>query len=431
MKLLFYKEQYETPRLNHLNIYLVFSHVNNFIRVCFVGSILLWSCGSSSLPGYGQNDTNYSYNSEQPGLKTGAERLISDYSGMISGKRVAVTGNHTSLVQQVHLIDTLLAAGVNIVRIFSPEHGFRGIAGAGEEVLSFTDERTGIPVISLYGSKRKPAVEDLNDIDIMIFDIQDVGVRFYTYISTLHYIMEACAENNMPVIITDRPNPNGNYIDGPVLEPEYQSFVGMHPVPLVHGMTIGEYGLMINGEGWLKGGKRCNLHVISCKNYSRYKEYILPVPPSPNLRSQQAIRLYPSIALFEGTVISEGRGTEHPFEIYGHPELRYGEYYFTPASVPAAMNPKLKGMFCRGEDLRQWIPCGGKWENIELQWLIRAYNNFPGKDTFFNNFFLRLAGTSKLYDDIRAGKNEFEIRKSWEEDLKIFAQKREKYLLYP
>ena len=359
----------------------------------------------------------------------GAERL-DEYLHIVSGKNVAITGNHTSLVKSQHLVDTLYSRGVNIVKIFSPEHGFRGIIGAGERINNTVDESTGIPIISLYGSQKKPSPVDMKGVEIMIFDIQDVGVRFYTYISTLHYVMEACAESGAFLLLLDRPNPNGNYIDGPLLEREFQSFVGMHPVPLVYGMTIGEYGLMINGEGWLKDGMTCSLQVIPCKNYSHGKEYILPVAPSPNLRSRQAIRLYPSVALFEGTVISEGRGTDYPFEVYGHPQLLIGDYSFTPVSVPSSINPKLKNQQCRGEDLRNWMPQDGRWDHLELRWLIRAYNNFPEKNLFFNKFFFSLSGTRELFKDIRAGKSENEIREKWQKDTEIFRSIRNKYLLY-
>lgn len=360
---------------------------------------------------------------------TGAERM-DDYIGMTTGRKIAITGNHSSLVNGVHLVDTLLSVGVDVVKIFSPEHGFRGEAGAGEIVTGSVDTRTGIPIISLYGTRKKPLPEDMQGIDLMIFDIQDVGVRFYTYISTLHYLMEACAEEGVPLLVLDRPNPNGNYMDGPMLEKEHSSFIGMHPVPLVHGMTIGEYARMINGEGWLKDNVRCELNVISCLSYSRNTDYILPVPPSPNLRTTQAIRLYPSTGLFEGTIISEGRGTDSPFEVYGHPDLPYGDYQFTPVSVQAAKNPKLKGLVCRGEHLGSWMPPSGKWERIELQWLIKAYRGFPEKEKFFTDFFFKLCGTRQVYEDIRAGLGEEEIRAKWVKGIEEFEVMREKYLLY-
>lgn len=360
---------------------------------------------------------------------TGAEQL-EVLNELTKGKKIGLTGNHTSMVGSVHLVDTLLSMGLDVVKIFSPEHGFRGKEGAGEPIKSSVDPRSGIPVISLYGAGKKPLPKDMKGIDVMIFDIQDVGVRFYTYISSLHYIMESCAENGVPLIVLDRPNPNGNYTDGPILEKEFSSFVGMHPVPLVHGMTIGEYARMINGEGWLKDGKKCELKVVPCLEYSHSMEYILPIPPSPNLLTQHAIRLYPSIALFEGTILSEGRGTKFPFEVYGHPNLTYGEFYFTPISMPAAKNPKLMGINCRGEDLRNWAPPDRKWEKIELQWLIKAYNNFPDQEDFFNDFFFKLCGTRQIYEDIRAGFSEPQIRAKWEDGLRAFKIVQKKYSLY-
>ena len=371
----------------------------------------------------------YSCKAQSQEIIPGAER-VDDYIGFLTGKKTAVTGNHTSLVNAVHLVDTLLSRGVEVVRIFSPEHGFRGTAGAGEAVINSADSLTGINLISLYGNRKKPSGDDMQGIDIIVFDMQDVGVRFYTYISTLHYIMEACAERNIPLLVLDRPNPNGGYTDGPVLEKEFQSFAGMHPVPLVHGMTIGEYARMINGEGWLENGLVCNLTVIPCLNYAHNREYIVPVPPSPNLRTPQAVRLYPSMALFEGTVISEGRGTDFPFEIYGHPDMGYGDYSFTPVSMQAAKNPKLNGRECRGEDLRNWSPMDGKWDRIHLHWLIRAYEAFPDKDAFFNNYFFTLCGTRQIYEDIRSGSGEKEIRAKWKDGLEAFGRVREKYLLY-
>ena len=363
-------------------------------------------------------------------IHTGASR-IEEYLPLLSGKKVAIAGNHTSLISSVHLVDTLLSLGVDVVKIFSPEHGFRGEAGAGETVLSSLDANTGIQVLSLYGSGKKPLKEDLKGIDLIIFDIQDVGVRFYTYISTLHYIMEASAENGIPVLILDRPNPNGNYTDGPVLEMEFASFVGMHPVPIVHGMTIAEYARMINGEGWLKNGVKCELYYITCLNYTHDKEFFPPVPPSPNLRTHQAIRLYPSVALFEGTVVSEGRGTGYPFEMYGHPVFSFGNHQFIPESMDAAKDPKFRGKLCIGEDLRGWTPEGETWNKLELQWLLKAYENFPDKEKFFNNFFFKLCGTIQIYEDILSGQSEAEIKRKWQKDLYEYRLMREKYLLYP
>jgi uncharacterized protein YbbC (DUF1343 family) len=390
----------------------------NFVSYFLLTFLFLSSCstqtGSTLIP------------TEQ--LIIGAERM-EGYLPLLTSKRVAITANHTSLVKNTHLVDTLLASGVDVVKIFSPEHGFRGQAGAGEIVLGSIDPNTGLQVVSLYGNRKKPSQEDLMDVELMIFDIQDVGVRFYTYISTLHYVMEACAEAGIPLILLDRPNPN-NYMDGPILEMTHSSFVGMHPVPLVHGMTIGEYAQLINGEGWLAKQIKCELFVFHCLNYSREMEYILPVSPSPNLRSAQAIKLYPSIALFEGTVISEGRGTEAPFEWYGHPKLTYGDLYFTPVSVPEARSPKLLGETCRGEDLSEWQPQSGTWKQVELQWLIKAYNNYPDKEKFFNDFFFKLCGTTQIYNDIRAGLSEGEIRIKWQKGLDDFSIRRAKYLIY-
>jgi uncharacterized protein YbbC (DUF1343 family) len=361
-------------------------------------------------------------------LVVGAERTES-YVPLLIGKRVGITGNHTSFVKDTHLVDTLMAIGVNVVKIFSPEHGFRGQAGAGETILGSHDPNTGIQIVSLYGTQKKPSPEDMKDVDLMIFDIQDVGVRFYTYISTLHYVMEACAEAQVPLILLDRPNPNG-YMDGPVLEMAHSSFVGMHPVPLVHGMTIGEYAQLINGEGWLANRLKCDLLVFHCLNYSRVMDYTPPIPPSPNLRTSQAIKLYPSVGLFEGTIISEGRGTRAPFEWYGHPKLTYGNLYFTPVSLPEAKNPKLLGKECRGEDLSNWNPESGSWNRVELQWLIKAYNNYPDKNNYFNDFFFKLCGTRQIYDDIRTGLSEDEIRAKWQNGLAEFTARRAKYLIY-
>ena len=369
--------------------------------------------------------------SEPKKILTGAERM-DKYLGMVSGQKVAFAGNSTSLVGSVHLVDTLCSRGVDIVKIFSPEHGFRGMVGIGHyDYDDQIDKKTGIPVISLFGKRKQPTAENMKGIDVVIFDMQDVGVRFFTYISTLHYVMNACAEHNVKLIILDRPNPNGDYIDGPVLEMKYSSFVGMHPVPAVYGMTIGEYGRMINGEGWLKDSVKCELTVIPCKNYGHTKEYILPVPPGPNLRCQQSIKLYPTYGLFMGTVISRGRGTENPYVVYGHPDLPYGDFYFIPKSDWGCKHPLNEGKLCRGEDLRNWTPREGKWK-IEFQWLIKSYNSFPGKDKFFDDeLFKRVWGNEQLLNDIRAGKTEEEIRGTWQEGISAFKKIRGKYLLYP
>ena len=337
------------------------------------------------------------------------------------------------MVGAVHLVDTLLKQGVRIEKIFSPEHGFRGEADAGEKVATTTDPRTGILLVSLYGEKRKPAPEDLAGLDLLVFDIQDIGVRFYTYISTMTLLMEACAENNKPLIILDRPNPNGYFVDGPVLRPEFKSFIGMHPVPVVYGMSIGEYALMVNGEKWLSNGAQCALKVIPCANYDHTMTYDLPVRPSPNIPSLRSTLLYPSICFFEGTHCSEGRGTEAPFVIFGHPKYSKGDYQFTPVSRPGAKNPKLLHQLCNGHNLSNLsIEEIMSWKRINLKWLIQFYADMKDKDPFFlaNNFFNRLAGNDVLMAQIKAGKTEEEIRASWKADLDAFKKVREKYLLY-
>jgi len=365
-------------------------------------------------------------------VETGAEQLEM-YLPKLTGRRIAIVANHTSLVGNIHLVDTLNSLHVEtgrIMKVFVPEHGFRGDFEAGATISDEIDPITGIPVVSLYGSHKKPLPEDMADIDMVLFDVQDVGVRFYTYISTLHYVMEACAEQDIPLLILDRPNPNGGYFDGPVLKPGFESFIGMHPIPVVYGMTIGELAMMINGEGWLKNGVKCQVEIIPCRNYYHGKDYSLPVNPSPNLTSDHAIKLYPSVCFFEGTVISEGRGTETPFEVFGHPALT-GDYSFTPKSIPGmSMNPKFKGQVCYGQDLRNYVPKEG-WIRLYLNWLIDAYHDFPEKENFFTPFFEKLAGTDTLRKKILAGWDEEMIRESWKPELQEFAKIREKYLLYP
>jgi uncharacterized protein YbbC (DUF1343 family) len=356
------------------------------------------------------------------------------YMPLITGKSVAVVANQTSMVGDVHLVDYLLSNGTDIKRImkvFSPEHGFRGMAEAGEAISDRIDSVTGLPVISLYGSYFKPSLDDLKGIDIVIFDIQDVGVRFYTFISTLHYVMEACAENNIKCIVLDRPNPNGFYYDGNILDTAFHSFVGMHPVPVVYGMTIGEYALMINGEKWLKGGVKCDLEVIKCKYYTYKTFYKLPVRPSPNLPNQTAVYLYPSLCFFEGTNISLGRGTQFPFQVYGSPLLPDKGFSFIPVSVPGAKYPPLEGSKCFGRDLRNAIrdkivPV----QRINLEWLIDAYNNYPLKDKFFIPYFDVLAGGPTLREQIQKGMSADQIRESWKDGLAKFSKIRAKYLLY-
>jgi uncharacterized protein YbbC (DUF1343 family) len=354
------------------------------------------------------------------------------YLPLIRGKRIALVVNHTSTVGDRHLVDTLISSNVrpsDIMRVFVPEHGLRGDFDAGEEIAGGRDPNTGIPVVSLYGTHKKPQKEDLKGIDLVIFDIQDVGVRFYTYISTLHYVMEACAENGVPLLVLDRPNPNGGYVDGPVLEPEFSSFVGMHPIPVVYGLTMGELAGMINGEGWLTGGIRCDLTVIPCNGYLHGTVCTLPVPPSPNLTNDHAIRLYPSTCFFEGTVVSEGRGTPWPFEVYGHPDLE-GPYQFTPVSIPGkSSSPKWQDRLCYGEDLRTFIPEEG-WTRLHLEFLIEAYRRYPRKEEFFTSYFEKLAGTGELRKQIEAGWDTSRIRSSWQEELDKYLLRREKYLIY-
>jgi uncharacterized protein YbbC (DUF1343 family) len=356
---------------------------------------------------------------------------ISLYKDLIESKSVAIVANQTSMVGKTHLVDTLLSIGINVDVIFAPEHGFRDLADAGDSIENGKDPETGVKVISLYGSHVKPTADDLKGIDVVMFDIQDVGVRFYTYISTLHYVLEACAENNVKCIVLDRPNPNGFYFDGNVADTAYRSFVAMDPVPVVHGMTVGEYAQMLNGEGWLKNSAICDLTVIKCKDYTHKTLYELPVKPSPNLPNQNSVYLYPSICFFEGTNISLGRGTLYPFQVYGSPKLPDKGFSFTPESVPGAKNPPLLGEKCYGTDLRNAIrdkivPS----PRINLDWVIDAYGNYPEKNNFFTSYFDVLAAGPTLREQIRKGMNSEEIRASWKDGLEKFVKIREKYLLY-
>lgn len=365
-----------------------------------------------------------------PKIRPAAER-IDTYLPLLKNKKIALAINHTSLVDGVSLADTLKSLQVDIRKIFAPEHGFRGTAGAGEKVNHGIDSQTGISITSLYGKRKKPLPEDLKGIEIVLFDIQDVGVRFYTYISTMTYIMEACAEQNIEVLILDRPNPNGHYIAGPILEKEHSSFIGLHTVPIVHGMTIAEYAQMVNGEGWLANGKTCKLSYILCENYTHQSFYELPVKPSPNLRTMKSIYMYPFLCLFEGTVMSVGRGTDKPFTIFGAPDYPAGEYEFTPVSTEGATNPLYEGKTCKGYDLSALSEDSlRRIQQISLDYLIRSYKNYPNKNTFFNPTFTLLAGNKSLEQAIKAGKTAEEIYASWDEGLKAFAALREKYLLY-
>ena len=352
------------------------------------------------------------------------------YLDSLKGKRVAIVGNQTSMIGKTHLVDTLLSLGVTIQKVFSPEHGFRGDADAGEKVGSSIDQKTGIPLISLYGKNKKPTREQLMDVDVVIYDIQDVGVRFYTYISTLHYVMEACAENKKQIIVLDRPNPNGHYIDGPVLEMSQRSFVGMDPVPIVYGMTIGEYAWMVNGEYWLSDSLQCSLWVVPCKYYLHKTKYVLPVAPSPNLRSETAVTLYPSLCLFEATTVSIGRGTDRPFEMYGHPNFPYRGYSFTPVSCYGAKNPLCENKLCNGYDLQSSMK--KRTYEINLNWIINAKMLLGDTIEFIDQpaFFNRLSGNTVLKGQILSGMTAKEIRATWKPELDNFKKIRQKYLLY-
>ena len=393
---------------------------------------------------------------QQEKIIPAAERMAT-YLPFLKNKKVAVFANATSLVKGTHLVDTLIKSGIKVVKIFGPEHGFRGDADAGEEIGNMTDKKTGIPIISLYGDHKKPTPADFKGVDVLVFDIQDVGVRFYTYISSLEYFIEAALENNKPLLILDRPNPNGFYVDGPVLQKEYKSFVGMQPIPIVYGMTMGEYAQMLMGENWLSAKANAKnkynqstkptadtaFHVMIIKNegYDHNSHYQLPVNPSPNLKQMQSIYWYPSTCFFEGTVLSEGRGTESPFQIFGHPDYPKNLFSFTPNPNEGAKSSKLFGKKCYGwnlsgteEDVLAEID-----NKIQLKWLLQAYKLFPDKSKFFivpksgkmeGSFFNKLVGNNDLWQQLKAGKTEKEIRKSWEPALSNFKNIRKKYLLY-
>ncbi len=390
------------------------------------------------------------------GILAGADR-VNVYLPLIKGKTVGIFANQTSMVGNTHLVDTLMKLGVDIRVIFGPEHGFRGTADAGEKVGNYTDTKTGIPVVSLYGSKRRPSAEDVKGVDLLIFDIQDVGVRFYTFISSLEEFMEAAFELGKPLMVLDRPNPNGHYVDGPVLDLKYRSFVGRQPIPIVYGMTIAEYAFMIAGEGWLSEKANAkyayyktaensvdtpfHFQVIKCKGYDHKTKYVLPVKPSPNLPNIQSIYLYPSVCFFEGTVLSEGRGTNKQFQVFGHPSLPKNLYSFTPNPNEGAKSSKLYGQVCYGWDL-SGTPDEvlSKANNkVQLKWLLEAYKLFPEKEKFFllpksgkmeESFIAKLSGNNELWQQVTAGKSEEEIRKSWEPKLSEFKTIRKKYLMY-
>ncbi|RLD46608.1 MAG: DUF1343 domain-containing protein [Bacteroidetes bacterium] len=363
-------------------------------------------------------------------IVTGDQR-INEYLPLIKNKTIGIVANQSSVIGNTHLVDTLLDSDIHLAKIFSPEHGFRGAEDAGAFIGGTTDPATGIQIISLYGKHKKPTEEDLEGVEVMLFDLQDVGVRFYTYISTLTYVMDACAAYGVEVIVLDRPNPNSFYVDGPILEAEFSSFVGMHRIPIVYGMTIGEYALLVNGEGWLQSERKCNLTVIKMRNYNRNMIVKLPVKPSPNLPNWQAVYLYPSLCLFEGTIMSIGRGTDFPFQVYGHPDFPVENFAFTPIPHSGAANPKYEGITCYGRNLTTYAEnYATNTSRIHLTWLIESYKLLSPEHEFFTSYFDKLAGTDKLRKQIEEGMTEGEIRKSWESDLKTFKNIRKKYLLY-
>jgi uncharacterized protein YbbC (DUF1343 family) len=422
----------------------MFSKLSQLLLICFL-TTMLTKAKTQDTRGKGRYSAG---STDVVEILTGAENMA-QYMPLLTGKKVAVFANHTSVVGKVHLVDTLVKRGVDIRLIFGPEHGFRGNADAGEKIDTYIDSTTKIKVISLYGSKKKPTKEDLKDIDVMLFDIQDVGVRFYTYISSLQYYLEAAIENSKHLIILDRPNPNGHYIDGPVLKTPFRSFIGMQQIPVVYGMTIGEYALMLVGEEWYdpnsnkwgNSGEEFQITVVNCLGYSHKSFYELPVKPSPNLPDMTSVYLYPSICFFEGTVLSEGRGTPTPFQVFGHPSLPSNLYAFTPVSRDGAKDPKLKNQRCYGWNLsgtpEQTRTLVG--EKLQLKWMLEAYRLFPDKKSFFlpskngkpeDYFFNKLAGNSELMQQIIDVKSEESIRYSWQKDIDAFKKIRKKYLLY-
>lgn len=400
------------------------------LLIIFIFILFVPSCGSKgSSTQMPESEAAMGKEAVRPGAWQTAEYLPD-----LQGKKIGMVVNHTSTIGTLHTVDSLLALGIDIRKIFAPEHGFRGQADAGDHISDQIDPETGISIVSLYGEKQEPSAEDLAELDLVVFDIQDVGARFYTYISTLHYVMNACARYQKPLIVFDRPNPNGHYIDGPVREETFKSFVGMHPVPVVYGMTIGEYAQMINGEGWLDNTATCQLRVIKCRYYDHETMYSLPVAPSPNLPNLRSILLYPSLCYFEGTPLSIGRGTTTQFQVIGHPDIVEADYEFTPKSMFGAARPKLENQLCRGVDLTVLKEEDiFRERQINLNYVIDFYHKFPDKSSFFNanGWFDRLAGTTSLREQIVAGKTAGEIRASWQTALAEFSKIRSKYLLYP
>jgi uncharacterized protein YbbC (DUF1343 family) len=391
--------------------------------------LAMGSCGSSSPASTPDTPSTRPATDKQAGLTLGLERM-QEYLPQLNGKRVGLVVNHTTIFPNgTHLADSLVAMGVNVKTIFAPEHGFRGEASAGATIKDGKDAKTGLPIVSLYGKNKKPSPEQLKDLDVVLFDIQDVGVRYYTYPSTMHYVMEACAENGKECIVLDRPNPNGDYVDGPVLDRKFASFVGMNPVPVVHGLTSAELALMINGEGWLEGKKSCNLTVVPCTGYTHDMVYDLPVKPSPNLPNLQSIRLYPSICLFEPTIVSVGRGTDMQFQVIGAPNKVFGSFTFTPQDKPGAMDPPNEGKVCYGQDLRQ---VDTRDLGFSLKYVLDFYRDALDKSKFFTSesFFDKLAGTDMIRKMIVAGKSEKEIREAYTPALNEYKEMRKKYVLY-
>ena len=409
--------------------------------VLFLIFLLGISCNSRSQNAITKNNKILNQTSTTPITEIQDDKIIiganqtNTYLPLLNGKQVGIVANQTSVIfnskTYTHLVDSLVALNIDIKNVFAPEHGFRGTADAGEKIKDGIDIKTGLPIISLYGNNKKPNEDQLKNIDVMIFDIQDVGARFYTYISTLHFVMEACAEQNITLIVLDRPNPNGHYIDGPILEVQHQSFVGMHPVPVVHGMTIGEYAKMINGEEWLNNAVKTDLKVITIKNYTHQTPYSLPIKPSPNLPNDKSINLYPSLCFFEGTNISIGRGTDKQFQVVGSPffNLKQHTFQFTPHPNTGAKYPKHQDKTCNGYDLSN----EANQDQLNLKWLIEFYNankQYASNEPFFNDFFTKLAGTKMLQSQIELGLTEQNIRESWLDDLNAFKKLRKNYLLY-
>ena len=402
---------------------------NTYFFPIFLMFFCLISCSAQNRISIDNHKPDGSATTQAQEIVVGANNMIA-YLPLLKNKNIAIVANQTSVIFKkngyTHLVDSLLSLDMKITKVFSPEHGFRGDADAGEKVVDGFDAKTGLPIVSLYGKNKKPNSEQLKGIDLVVFDIQDVGVRFYTYISTLHYVMEACAESDIPLIVLDRPNPNGHYIDGPTLKMEHSSFLGMHPVPLVYGMTIGEYAQMINGEHWLKNNVTCTLTVISLKNYTHQSEYHIPVKPSPNLPNDKAINLYPSLGFFEGTIINAGRGTENQFQQYGAPFFPKANFSYTPQPNAGAKSPKHLGKLCYGVNLKNSEILNA----VTVKWLIDAYHKTPKSESFFGATFTAHAGNTALEAQIKKGVTAKEIHDSWQPEIEAFKKVRATYLLY-